>query len=223
MQLSQKFLGFTNLGAEWVLWLLVILSVVSVAIMVERLWFFSIHRVNVDALMASLRKALRTGDWKAARATVDEGDTAEAIVLRAGFDEIERGPDAVGEAMLAQKAQQRVRLERNLAVLGTLGNNTPFIGLFGTVLGIIKASRDMAAMQAQGGQAANAVMAGVFEALIATAIGLMVAIPAVIGYNYFQRRVRATVSNVDALAHVLLAQLRGDDSAVPAKAAAASK
>ncbi len=115
--------------------------------------------------------------------------------------------------MLSQKAQEKLRLERNLAILGTLGNNTPFIGLFGTVLGIIKASHDLTASQAGGGAAATAVMSGVFEALVATAVGLLVAIPAVVGYNFFQRRVRATVANIDSLAHLVLAQLRGEESA----------
>jgi biopolymer transport protein ExbB len=102
-------------------------------------------------------------------------------------------------------------------VLGTLGNNTPFIGLFGTVLGIIKASHDLTASQATGGQAANAVMAGVFEALVATAVGLLVAIPAVVAYNVFQRRVRAAMSGVDALAHAILSELRGEESTAGAK------
>jgi biopolymer transport protein ExbB len=93
-----------------------------------------------------------------------------------------------------------------------LGNNTPFIGLFGTVLGIIKASHDLTSTQATGGQAANAVMAGVFEALVATAIGLLVAIPAVIAYNVFNRRVRAAMSGVDALVHAILSELRGSEA-----------
>lgn len=211
MNLTEKFLSFTLIGAEWVLWLLIFLSIISLAIMIERGWFFFSHNFDATEIGDQLKRLLRAGKIAEARALVKDRNAIEAMVVDAGLLEIERGPDAAGEAMNSVKARERLRLERNLAVLGTLGNNTPFIGLFGTVLGIIKASHDLAGSQQGGGAAASAVMAGVFEALVATAVGLMVAIPAVIGFNYFQRRVRATVGRVDALAHLVLAQLRGED------------
>jgi biopolymer transport protein ExbB len=213
MNLTTRFLSLTLLGAEWVLWLLIGLSVISIAIMVERAWYFFSHQLDVDALAADLRRLIGKGQIAEARARVSARRTVEETVVHAGLAEVDRGVDAVGEAMLASKAANRMGLERNLAVLGTLGNNTPFIGLFGTVLGIIKASHDLAGSQAAGGAAANAVMAGVFEALVATAVGLMVAIPAVIGFNYFNRHVRQHISNVDSLAHTVLAQLKGKDAA----------
>jgi biopolymer transport protein ExbB len=110
--------------------------------------------------------------------------------------------------MFGAKARERLRLERNLAFLGTLGNNAPFIGLFGTVLGIIKAFHDLAGNQAGG---ITVVMSGISEALVSTAIGLLVAIPAVIAFNFFNRRVRTVIANVDSLAHVVLAQLKGEE------------
>jgi biopolymer transport protein ExbB len=107
-----------------------------------------------------------------------------------------------------------MKLERNLAFLGTLGNNAPFIGLFGTVLGIIRAFHELSGNQAGG---VAVVMAGISDALVATAVGLLVAIPAVVGFNYFNRRVRQSLANVDALAHVVLAQLKGEgEAATPA-------
>jgi biopolymer transport protein ExbB len=112
--------------------------------------------------------------------------------------------------MIGARAQHKHDLERGLAFLGTLGNNAPFIGLFGTVLGIIKAFRDLAENSQAGAQA---VMAGISEALVSTAIGLMVAIPAVIAFNFFQRQVRAHVTNADTLAHVILAELRAEKPA----------
>jgi len=111
--------------------------------------------------------------------------------------------------MAGAKARLRVDLERNLGVLGTLGNNAPFIGLFGTVLGIIKAFADLS--RNSGGGAA-AVMSGISEALVSTAVGLMVAIPAVIAFNFFQGKVRKTLARVDAVAHTLLATF-GDGEA----------
>jgi len=210
MHITEKFLAFTLLGAEWVLWLLIVLSVASLAIMFERAIFFITHRFDAEAVGGELKKLLRAGKIADARKLVTSYKGIEGKILDAGLAEADRGPEAVSEAMLSAKAKERLILERNLAVLGTLGNNTPFIGLFGTVLGIIKASHDLAGSQASGGAAASAVMAGVFEALVATAVGLMVAIPAVMGYNYFQRKVRATVGRVDAMAHLVLSEMQGE-------------
>jgi biopolymer transport protein ExbB len=103
--------------------------------------------------------------------------------------------------MASAKARERMNLERNLGVLGTLGNNAPFIGLFGTVLGIIRAFADLSKNQTGG---AGPVMAGISEALVATAVGLMVAIPAVIFFNIFQGRLRRMMGRVDAMAHLIL-------------------
>jgi biopolymer transport protein ExbB len=213
MHLTERFLSFTLLGSEWVLWVLIGLSVVSISIMIERAFYFATHRVDAAALAAELRRLIGKGDIAAARDRLKDVNTVEESVARAGLAEIDRGTEAVGEAMLAAKASERLKLERNLAVLGTLGNNAPFIGLFGTVLGIIKASHDLTTSQAAGGQAANAVMAGVFEALVATAIGLLVAIPAVVAYNVFQRRVRAAMSGIDSLAHSILTELHAKGAA----------
>jgi biopolymer transport protein ExbB/TolQ len=124
------------------------------------------------------------------------------VVAAAGLDHYDRGSEAAGEAMAGAKARLRIDMERNLGVLGTLGNNAPFIGLFGTVLGIIKAFADLSR---NSGGGAGAVMAGISEALVATAVGLMVAIPAVIGFNFFQGKVRKSLARVDAIAHLVLA------------------
>jgi biopolymer transport protein ExbB len=105
--------------------------------------------------------------------------------------------------MLSAKARMRPALDANLSILATIGSNAPFVGLLGTVLGIIKAAHEMNV--AAGGHDPSAVMSGVFEALVATAVGLFVAIPAVVAYNLFERKVRTRLAGVDALAHLLLA------------------
>jgi biopolymer transport protein ExbB len=122
--------------------------------------------------------------------------------------------------MASAKSRLRLDMERNLGVLGTLGNNAPFIGLFGTVLGIIKAFADLSRNQAGG---AGAVMSGISEALVATAVGLMVAIPAVIAFNFFQGRVRKTLGRVDAMAHLVLAGMASNGAARAAEAEAQMK
>ncbi len=204
MNITERFLAFTLLGANWVLLLLIALSVISFAIIIERAYFFLTHSVDIEGLMGDLRRLLSKGNVADARARVKGSDASEMQVMAAGLAEVERGTDAVAEAMVGQKARERMRLERNLAFLGTLGNNAPFIGLFGTVLGIIKAFHDLAGNQAGG---VALVMAGISEALVATAIGLLVAIPAVVAFNWFNGQVRTRVANADALAHDVLAEL----------------
>ena len=206
MNLTQKFLSFTLLGAEWVLWLLVALSIVSVAIMIERLRYFMARRVDLERLIKDARGLVANKDVDGAVKRYAASDAIESVVALVGVRESIRGSDAAAEAMISARTQKKKDLERNLAFLGTLGNNAPFIGLFGTVLGIIKAFRDLAVNSQTGAQA---VMQGISEALVATAIGLLVALPAVMTFNYFNRRVRNAVANADTIAHELLAEMKG--------------
>src|SRR5580704_9506268 len=209
-------------GAGWVLWLMLALSVVSLAVMLERAWLFWSLRDDVEALMRDLGRLLRTGDLEGARRRLEASPSAEAAVVVAGVVEADLGADAAEEAMAGASALQRLKLERRLAYLGTLGNNAPFIGLLGTVIGIVgafeelgKAGTPVAGAAATASQLApQAVMSNIAEALVATAVGLIVAIPAVFAFNTFQRLVKTTLANTEALSHILLAHLR----AVPAGA-----
>src|SRR3989449_8317735 len=114
------------------------------------------------------------------------GDAMEAEVVRVAARVAGSGQEAVEKAVASTIDRRRLEYERWLFVLGTLGNNAPFIGLYGTVLGIIRAFADLAAHPAAAA-GASTVMAGISEALVATAIGLFVAIPAGLAYNLSQR------------------------------------
>ncbi|HYO95494.1 MAG TPA: MotA/TolQ/ExbB proton channel family protein [Polyangiaceae bacterium] len=210
----------TNFGAGWVMWLMIVLSVISVAIMLERAWFYWSLRDDIASLQQRLRERLREGDIDGARETLEKSPSAEAAVVVAGLLEADRGAKAADEAMQGAMALQRMKLERRLAYLGTLGNNAPFIGLFGTVIGVVQAFEELGKQatttvaQASGVGAPQEVMAAIAEALVATAIGLAVAIPAVAMYNFFQRLSRSTLANTSALSHVLLSYLAGPHDAV---------
>src|SRR5206468_1323803 len=110
---------------------------------------------------------------------------------------------------------ERLRLEKRLAYLGTLGNNAPFIGLFGTVIGVISAFEELGhgapghgtGVSAAAQVASQAVMSSIAEALVATAVGIFVALPAVAAYNYLQRRVGALLSDTEVLSSLVLAYL----------------
>lgn len=203
--LTAKLLAALTSSAEWVLWLLAFLSVLSIAVMLERAVYFATHRLtNSDELLMKLAK----GDLDAVRASIATKQGMEASVLREGLEWAGRGPDAVDELISATMARERPRYERFLSILGTLGANTPFIGLFGTVLGIIKAFHDLGATGSKGAEVQQTVMAGISEALVATAVGLAVAIPAVVGYNILMRQVKNTAARSTALGHALVGHLR---------------
>ena len=204
--LEESLLTFALMGSGWVLWLLVGLSVLCLAVTLERSIFNSLNRTPKQALRASLSDFTRENDVHRLRDSLADVRGAEARVLLSGLQAAELGVSSVEEAMTASLTRERLRMERGLVILGTTGANAPFLGLFGTVLGIIKAFHDLAQNQAE---AASAVMAGISEALVATAIGLMVAIPAVVLYNAFQRYNKSTLSRIEALAHILLAHLKG--------------
>lgn len=205
MTITDLFLELALLGAEWVLWLLVALSVVSIGVMIDRAVFFGRRRIDTATLIAAVRKAITRGEPDDFAALTGRQPAALAVaVAAAGISARAAGPTAAAEAMQGARISARAAHEANLVALGTLGNNAPFIGLLGTVLGIIGAFDKLA-----GGadQAANAVMSDIAQALVATAVGLLVALPAVVAFNYFNRRVRARVAQGDEIAHVVLAAL----------------
>ena len=158
----------------------------------------------------SCRNELRKGNLQGAWQLVKEAHTysIECGVVAAGLVSLRNGVHAASEAMLSAKARMRPALDANLSILATIGSNAPFVGLLGTVLGIIKAAHEMNVAAGQNNP--SAVMSGVFEALVATAVGLFVAIPAVVAYNLFERKVRTRLAQVDSLAHLLLANMPTD-------------
>lgn len=191
--------------AEWVLYLLFALSLGSVAVMVERWVFYRRHRVDADGIRVRLNALLDSGDYEGAAEYLAQYDSFETNVVLFGLREHQRGPEAVEELMSGAEAQERLRYSQRLSFLATVGSNAPFIGLFGTVLGIIRAFRDLSADLAN---ASGSVMAGISEALVATAVGLLVAIPAVVAYNAFTGRVKNVAGRGALLSKTLLSQLK---------------
>jgi biopolymer transport protein ExbB len=209
-------LSFALLGAGWVLWLLVGLSVLCVIVAVERAIYLALNITPSGPLQGAIGDFMKSGDRGDFRKKLDGLKGVEARVLSAGMEAAEEGPEAAEEAIAGHLVFEKMRLDRWLIILGTTGSNAPFIGLFGTVLGIIKAFADLAEMSSDG---SSAVMAGISEALVATAIGLMVAIPAVILYNLFQRVIKETLGRVEALSHLVLARVKAQPAGALAQKA----
>jgi|UniRef100_A0A7C5ENJ4 biopolymer transport protein ExbB len=202
--LTRMLLNLTLGGSAWVLGLLLVLSLASVAVMLERAWVFYRHRFPQTSFLSDLEPLLLREQWEEAADLCRKSAALEAKVLLAGLGQVDRGREAVQEAMEAERIKVSLLLEKHLSFLGTLGANAPFIGLFGTVLGIIHAFKDLSLAEGGGGPA---VMAGIAEALVATAVGLLVAIPAVVMYNLFHRRLHVVLERSRHLSQLLLTYL----------------
>ena len=206
MDLTKMMLNLALGGGTWVLALLIVLSVASVAVMLERAMIFRRGRFAEGAFIAEIEPLLAAGAWPEAAARGETAPGFEPRVLLAGLSQVHRGRHAAEEAMEAERIRLGQLLEKRLGFLGTLGANAPFIGLFGTVLGIIHAFKDLALTEGGGGPA---VMSGIAEALVATAVGLLVAIPAVMAYNLFHRRLHTILERSQRLSRILLTYMSG--------------
>ena len=168
-------------------------SVLVLCVAVERwiaLWNIS---AASRALTDAVGRHLLRGDLAAARGVVERSDTLLADVYRVALERVERTrtvTPAVEAAVERERAQLGLKMKRNLWILGTIGSTTPFVGLFGTVAGIMRSFRELGLdVEAGGTGGTAAVMTGISEALVATAAGILVAVEAVILYNYFQSRI----------------------------------
>jgi biopolymer transport protein ExbB len=215
MDLTKMMLNLALGGGTWVLGLLIILSIASVAVMLERTNTFYRGRFGEDEFISEIEPLLAAGAWSHAAACCETAPGFEPQVLLAGLRQVQRGRSAAEETMEAERIRLGQFLEKRLGFLGTLGANAPFIGLFGTVLGIIHAFKDLALTEGGGGPA---VMSGIAEALVATAVGLLVAIPAVMAYNFFHRRLHTILERSQRLSRILLTYLNNPVAAedVPA-------
>jgi biopolymer transport protein ExbB len=210
--LSHLFLGLSLIGAEWVLYLLLILSVYSITLIVERALFYHDASRGIQDFRKKLRETAASGQISQLGPIADarlkerkgKSPDLETEMASAMLAHGKSSPAILLE--VAQDAVLRTRLqwEKNLSVLATIGSNAPFVGLFGTVLGIIKAFHDLSQQSATG---AATVTSGISEALVATAIGLLVAIPAAIAFNLYQRRVKTALSEAESLKSFLVGKL----------------
>jgi biopolymer transport protein ExbB len=211
--LGKLFLGFSLLGAEWVLYVLILLSIFSVTILFERRFFYKSAQKGIEDFRRTLRDAVNAGEWDRAltiaktRASAQpaEKPDLESAMAFALLSERKSSPEVLNELAQDHVVRAKVKWERSLSLLATIGNNAPFVGLFGTVLGIIKAFNDLSL---QGGSTGvSGVTGGVADALVATAVGILVAIPAVVGFNLFQRRTRSALSEAEALKSFLVGKI----------------
>lgn len=202
MNIEAFFSAITQLGASWVLWLLVLLSVAGVAIIVDRAVCFWTTRDDIASLSEELSRLLSAGQLQRAGKLLSESPSFEARVALAAIDSDD--PESADQVMLGASQQARLELERHLSFLGTVGSNAPFVGLLGTVVGIIGAFRQLDASR---GAWTDGLMSEIGEALVATAVGLLVALPAIAAFNMFRAMAQTRLARADALRRCVLGHL----------------
>lgn len=221
--LIERLLKVALLGSAWVLYLLIALSIVSIATMVERWLYFRKRAEDHDDLRRKLGRFLDADDLEAASKFLEQRPSTEARIARVALRWAPSGPEAMNDAVDSELARSKRELERGLNLLGTLGNNAPFVGLFGTVLGVIMAFSALGT-QGQNTSAMSGVMAAIAEALVATGVGLFVALPAVVAYNVIQKRIGEIETEAISLAKLISAHLKAvRGSAVTGEAREATK
>ncbi|MHB2017960.1 MAG: MotA/TolQ/ExbB proton channel family protein [Candidatus Xenobia bacterium] len=194
------------------LFILLACSVLMIGVVIERMLQMRALVVDPAWLLEEMAKRLPAGQAADALQLVKQAPGCLARVFEAALLRYDRSKTAIEEAMSTTLVEQSHRLERHLSVLGTLAVIAPFIGLFGTVLGIIRSFHDMAE-KANANPAA--VGAGISEALIATAAGLFVAIISVVAFNAFKQRVRHAVSEMQVAANRLSEMIECSREGVP--------
>jgi biopolymer transport protein ExbB/biopolymer transport protein TolQ len=197
------------LGSAWVLYLLFGLSVFSIGIMIERFIFFRIRRDDTDKLGDDLIARLRDNDVRGAEQLLSKSPSIEASVVLPSLKWLEGGANALEEALDAEMRKKRRELERGMTPMGTIGNNAPFVGLLGTVIGVIDAFHLLG--EGQNKAAMGNVMSGISEALVATGVGLFVALPAVVAYNIMGKKVNEVEANVGIITKQLMAYLKSQE------------
>jgi len=194
------------------MWMLLVLSVVAIAIVIERLLFFSSQHSDSKGLLKALGQKIAANDLSGAVKVCQQNKGMLPKILEFGLKRGEKNRADITDALSIALMEHLNSLERNLGIIGTIAVISPFVGLFGTVLGIIRAFQDIAL---KGNSTPAVVAAGVSEALITTAAGLFVAIVSVIFFNYFKSRIKSYNQEMIVAANSLAEMLHFHNTGAP--------
>ncbi len=195
---------FSILG-EWiaqcnlVLVVIGLCSLIGIAIFIERLMYLGKVDIDTDALLIELRSTIERGDIAEAVALCEKRPGAVSNIIRAGISQHERGQDYIEQAMELRGMIEVAKMEKNARVLSIIAHIAPLIGLLGTVLGFIRAFGEMR-MSSLVEISSTQIGAAMEYALVTTAAGLVVAIPAVLAYNYIVSRIEGITVEIQATA-----------------------
>jgi biopolymer transport protein ExbB len=204
--MAEHIFKIAHLADQGVMVLLLCLCLLSIFMIIERYFFLRQIVSQSKKNQLILQKAIHERNLSCIKEISLGGNSLEGKAISYAIDQAKlTGENGLSEIFSSVGQLEKPKLERSLGFLATVGSNAPYIGLFGTVLGIMKAFNDMA-QAGQNGQ--GAVMAGISSALIATAAGLLVAIPSVLAFNYFQKQVKFIMNNLDTSRDITLAWLK---------------
>ena len=211
MGFFQTFVDFLNRGGP-AMYALLLLSIVSVGIVLERLYFFSRQHSDPAGLLKEIGDRVSKDDMNGAIAVCDRHRGMLPKILQFGLYRHEKSRADISDALSISLLEQLNTLEANLSIIGTVAVIAPFVGLFGTVLGIIRAFNDIAL---KGNSTPAVVAAGVSEALVTTAAGLGVAVVAVVFFNYFKSRIKSYNQEMIVAANKLAEMLAFHNAGAP--------
>jgi biopolymer transport protein ExbB len=194
------------------MWALLLLSIIAIAIVIERLMFFATQHSDSKGLLRSLGQKIAADDLNGAIKVCQQNKGMLPKILEFGLKRGEKNRADITDALSIALMEHLNSLERNLGIIGTIAVIAPFVGLFGTVLGIIKAFQDIAL---KGNSTPAVVAAGVSEALITTAAGLFVAVVSVVFFNYFKARIKSYNQEMIVAANQLAEMLAFHNEGAP--------
>ena len=184
------------------MYILLFCSLLSVTVLLERIIYYrKMSKTNRTEFMTRMKKVLKSGDVERAMEICKDTNAPFSNVVCSGLELLGHPEKQISNAMEREVTVETTKLERYTSIVGTIGNTAVYIGLFGTVLGIIRAFHDIAAAGTGG---MSIVIGGVAEALVCTAAGLFVAIPAVIAFNYFAKKVESFINDMELCASELI-------------------
>ena len=199
---TAQFFVVAQFGHNLTLYLLIILSVVSISFIIERIMFFNKIKKSQEQFRKASNDAVYNNDVASLKSFTDMNTGYEAEAIKLGFNYMkDSGSDGIEEYLNSYKQNIRPTLDRYLSALASIGSNAPFIGLLGTVFGVMEAFQSLATNQGDPGL----VMIGISKALMATAIGLFVAIPATFAFNTFNKKSKTILNHIDIIRDLCLA------------------
>lgn len=199
---TAQFFVVAQFGHNLTLYLLIILSIVSISFIIERIMFFNKIKKSQEQFRKASNDAVYNNDVSSLKSFTDMNTGYEAEAIKLGFNYIkESGSEGIEEYLNSYKQNIRPTLDRYLSALASIGSNAPFIGLLGTVFGVMEAFQSLATNQGDPGL----VMIGISKALMATAIGLFVAIPATFAFNTFNKKSKSILNHIDIIRDLCLA------------------
>ena len=196
----------------WDMWLLLAISIIGLAVAIERLVFFASQHGDTKGLLRTIGQKIAADDLDGAVKVCQSQKGMLPRILEFGLRRGEKNRADITDALSIALMEHLNALERNLAIIGTIAVIAPFVGLFGTVLGIIKAFQDIAL---KGNSTPAVVAAGVSEALITTATGLIIAVIAVVFFNYFKSRIKNYNQEMIVAANQLAEMLHFHNTGAP--------